>query len=480
MELQTHLSLDKVSVNGYPHNPDIRCLDPKIILNPSLPDLICRYHHVQMRVPDVDRDGNPIPEGFLYECRYSQNDLCYSMAPLIRHRFHPEQTKVTFDFLPDCVVIDDKTGLMFPIYLVVPCGHCILCEHTKLEALASRMTMESQMYDCYPWHIVLTYRDQDRPKDGVNVRDVQLFLKRLRISLVRLGWTRHIRYFCVSEYSPNGREHYHIILWNIRVDINNAFTFVRWKQILDNAWQHGWVLPSIVSPQYVPRGSHSPIGKIDNFFSYITKYLSKDEYVPIGKNPNICLSSRGKLYKGIGFPFISSHLNQLRKSLNVDYEYLDWITGTKQKIVWSSYMLDKVFPTFNQSVPLKLRHAVKRLNFFNAIPAYHDDEHSILLDHFSRDIYIPSLDLYSPNSVPCRIPLFHCDDLIAQADITEDVMTLNSYYDFDFATSYKLAACRSLFVPLLRQSRIVEDNNIVADRLRQAKVLRQERRLFYE
>lgn len=480
MELQTHLSLDKVSVNGYSHNPDIRCLEPKIILNPSLPELICRYHHVQMRVPDVDRYGNSLPEGFLYECRYSQNDLCYSMAPLIRHRFHPEQTKVTIDFLSDCVVIDDETGLMFPIYLVVPCGHCILCEHTKLEALASRMTMESQMYDCYPWHIVLTYRESDRPKDGVNIRDVQLFLKRLRINLTRLGWTRPIRYFCVSEYSPKGREHYHIILWNIRVDINNAFTFVRWKQILESSWQHGWVLPSIVSPQYVPRGSHTPIGKIDNFFSYITKYLAKDEYVPSGKHPTICLSSRGKINKGIGYPFIKAHLNQLRINLNVDYEYLDWITGTKQKIVWSSYLLDKVFPTFNQSVPLKLRQAVKRLNFFNAIPSYHDDEYSLLLDHYFSDIYFPRLDLYTPDSVPGRIPLFHPADIIAQADIIQDVGILKKYWDFDFVLANRLSVCRSLFVPLLRQSKICEDNNVVADSLRRSKVLRKERRLFYE
>jgi len=59
--------------------------------------------------------------------------------------------------------------------------------------------------------VTLTYDDDHLPEDGsLNPRDVQLFLKRLRVGIAPIK----VRYFAVGEYGEQtGRPHYHMALF---------------------------------------------------------------------------------------------------------------------------------------------------------------------------------------------------------------------------------------------------------------------------
>lgn len=92
----------------------------------------------------------------------------------------------------------------------VPCGNCIGCRITRAQDWAARCYHESQMWPENSF-ITLTYSDEHLPSDySLHVREIQLFMKKLRISL-----PQKIRFFACGEYGPeNLRPHYHSLIFN--------------------------------------------------------------------------------------------------------------------------------------------------------------------------------------------------------------------------------------------------------------------------
>jgi len=95
----------------------------------------------------------------------------------------------------------------------LPCGQCVGCRLERSRQWAMRCVHEAQLYadNCF---ITLTFDDQSlhaRPNPwSVDVRDFQLFMKRLR---KRFG--AGIRFYHCGEYGEkNGRPHYHACLFN--------------------------------------------------------------------------------------------------------------------------------------------------------------------------------------------------------------------------------------------------------------------------
>lgn len=117
------------------------------------------------------------------------------------------------------IIFEASGGFGLPFK--VPCGKCIGCRLDRSADWATRLTHEAQFHDRKSF-VTLTYANEHLPEGGsVDVRDVQLFLKRLRNSMSGKGVpvfpAEHhgrLRFFAVGEYGAKlQRPHYHLLLF---------------------------------------------------------------------------------------------------------------------------------------------------------------------------------------------------------------------------------------------------------------------------
>lgn len=96
----------------------------------------------------------------------------------------------------------------------VPCGRCAACRVNRAEDWTHRMYWEADYFSDVSF-ITLTYADEFLPIDGsLDKRELQLFFKRLRKSLVG----RKLKYFACGEYGERyGRPHYHAVVFGLAV-----------------------------------------------------------------------------------------------------------------------------------------------------------------------------------------------------------------------------------------------------------------------
>lgn len=127
-----------------------------------------------------------------------------------------------------------------PCELVVPCGHCPECAKKRVRDLAFRAYheyLDTEIHHGFTLWNTLTYSPQTIPSmQGFyffRKKDVQKFLKRLRINLQRYHTsTVNFKYLVVAEYGENYRRpHYHIIFFvvgNIEPAIFDKFVKLSW------------------------------------------------------------------------------------------------------------------------------------------------------------------------------------------------------------------------------------------------------------
>lgn len=115
--------------------------------------------------------------------------------------------------------------------LSLPCGRCIGCRVASAEAWATRVMHEAQFHE-HSCFLTLTYNDDHLPHDsGLNYRDFQLFMKRVRKwqpdrrycgvaatyrgrPYSKLVLENPIRYYMCGEYGDQKlRPHYHCALF---------------------------------------------------------------------------------------------------------------------------------------------------------------------------------------------------------------------------------------------------------------------------
>ena len=104
----------------------IKCEKPTIILNPNL-------------------------ENFIYKCKSVYTGVDSYQIPLtdpwwnvseFRDKWSPKKNSITLDnFEQYMLVLDD--GEMLPLYIIVPCGKCVLCKQRRSTDLQFRAMCES-------------------------------------------------------------------------------------------------------------------------------------------------------------------------------------------------------------------------------------------------------------------------------------------------------------------------------------------------
>lgn len=177
----------------------------------------------------------------------------------------------------------DLVGTKQPLFFLSDCGSCSSCQHKKMLNKAQRLQDEALTHPCMPLFCTLTYNNEFLPPNGVDKRQVQLFLKRLRHLLPPF------RYYLTAEYGKNTfRPHYHLLLFGLNYNINIPSSF---EPIIDSI-KKSWSSDS-------RSNSSSSFGFIDvrpvrdfKGFIYVSKYSLKNNRVPIGKNPTFALQSR--------------------------------------------------------------------------------------------------------------------------------------------------------------------------------------------
>lgn len=125
--------------------------------------------------------------------------------------------------------------------MTVPCQQCVGCRLERARQWAVRCEHEMRRHDrnCF---ITLTFDDDHLPDDGsICVRDMQLFMKRLR---KKFG--AGVRFYMCGEYGDQfGRPHYHACLFNMdfpdkykwRVTANGDTVYR--SEILERLWPFG-------------------------------------------------------------------------------------------------------------------------------------------------------------------------------------------------------------------------------------------------
>lgn len=197
--------------------------------------------------------------------------------PTYNFNFHKKPTASFSKNIEDYYTID-YNGEIVPMYIQVPCGKCILCKDRKAREYQFRSEVEASISDTEVLFLTLTYDNEHLPEKGLLKRDVQLFLKRLRINLTNDGVKHNIRYLCVGEYGKNThRPHYHLELYNFPRYTVNLRTLPQVNDYITKAWQNGFIY-------LVPAEKGCT--------KYITKYMVKECKVPDGKNPTFMTSSR--------------------------------------------------------------------------------------------------------------------------------------------------------------------------------------------
>ena len=175
---------------------------------------------------------------------------CYH--PLTAYRMEGEK-KLNFSDHPRVRAMGQR--------LEVPCGQCVGCRLERSRQWAIRCIHEAQLHseNCF---ITLTFAPEHLPSPPtLDVRDFQLFMKRLRKK-----YGSNIRFFHCGEYGEQfGRPHYHACLFNF--DFPDK---VLWKQV------NGCNLYTSKSLELLWPYGFSTIGDVTfESAAYVARYIMK-------------------------------------------------------------------------------------------------------------------------------------------------------------------------------------------------------------
>lgn len=126
------------------------------------------------------------------------------VSPLKAYWRSRSRDAITFD------VNKSATRISFKL----PCGKCIGCRMDKARQWGFRCLHEKKLWR-NNFFVTLTYNDENMPPGGsLCLRDVQLFMKRLR-KAKDSSQANPVRFFLGGEYGEmNRRPHYHALLFN--------------------------------------------------------------------------------------------------------------------------------------------------------------------------------------------------------------------------------------------------------------------------
>lgn len=283
---------------------------------------------------------------------------CY--FPIEAFRLHGE-TKLSFSW---------PKGGNYLERLKVPCGQCIGCRLERSRQWAIRCVHEASLWEknCF---VTLTYSPENLPNPpSLDVRDWQLFAKRLR---KRCG--AGIRFFHCGEYGENfGRPHYHACLFNFSppdlklFKVVNGFNLYT-SALLEDIWGLGFVTVGDVtfeSAAYVARYIMKKVtGDLaDDHYKRFDEngvvHFLKPEYTTMSRRPGIAQGWFSK-FKTDVFPSDEVVLRgkQMRPPRYYDELYKREFPVDFEAVQHERYLNSKNYIDNNSEERLMVRHEVQ-------------------------------------------------------------------------------------------------------------------------
>lgn len=192
------------------------------------------------------------------------------------------------------------------------CRKCLSCQITKRQEWAMRCVMEAETHSKNSF-LTLTFNDNYLPAQGIEVRHLQLFFKRLRKEIAPIK----IKYVACGEYGEKfGRPHYHVLLF--------GYDFEEDKLFLKKTRKGELIYRSPTLEKLWPYGISSIGTLTHSSASYVAGYVHKKFNNTDEKEAQHYVNSLGLLQnkefivcsKGIAREFYEKHIQQL---YNHDY-----------------------------------------------------------------------------------------------------------------------------------------------------------------
>lgn len=176
----------------------------------------------------------------------------------------------------------------------LPCGKCVGCKLDYSSSWAVRCSHEAQMHVDNSF-VTLTFKDEFLPANrSLDVRHVQLFMKRLRKSI-----PHKVRYFFCGEYGgERGRPHYHGLLFGhdfsdrefLKVSPSGEKLYR--SASLERLWPFGFSSVgdfSFSSAAYVARYTmkKASVKDVDHYVDKCTGEVLAPEFVVMSRRPGI-------------------------------------------------------------------------------------------------------------------------------------------------------------------------------------------------
>ncbi|QXP07894.1 MAG: replication initiator protein [Arizlama microvirus] len=173
--------------------------------------------------------------------------------------------------------------------VTIPCGTCDGCRMSNARQWTVRCLNEAQMHErnCF---ITLTYDENhtETLHHGLNKKDYQLFMKRLRKK-----YGNNIRFFHCGEYGTEyGRPHHHACLFNHDFDDKyhwqtRAGVHLYRSRDLETLWPYGFCTIGSVTPESAAYVARYVVKKISGRTANFNYQGNTPEYTTMSRRPGI-------------------------------------------------------------------------------------------------------------------------------------------------------------------------------------------------
>lgn len=213
-------------------------------------------------------------------------------------------------------------GAFTDMPLSLPCGKCIGCKLERSRVWAVRCLHERKMHkqSCF---VTLTYDNEHLPHDGsLSLRDLQLFMKRVRAFFYRRDGVLIKHYGCGEYGDLNKRPHYHVLLFGCDFPDKRKYSessrgdVIYSSALLDSLWGLGSTKVGAVSFETAAYVARYCMKKVDGAKREAGHYLVYDmDGVVTERQPEFAIMS--KRGGGIGMSYYKKFGAEIRTHDNI-------------------------------------------------------------------------------------------------------------------------------------------------------------------